>query len=735
MATDLQDTINKNTTGTRGPMSTITGPQERAREAVQTTDPIQTTAEPGVISSKQGKDLVTKTDEKLGRIKADREDMLAQLDQAKQDLGKVQKSLDTKKETEGEKKAEDKVTFINPETGAEQTLRGDALTNKARTELENQGFVVAESDVAVGEKDPEIGILEQEAEDAKNELQRFNDKLEDQAISSRELRSTIRNIQKVYGARIDSMEEINRRRQDAIRTLGVRLGSRYTGGTKGVFGGVIAEEERQGLERIAQIEADMQAAIGEAEQAAREFNFTLYSESADRAEELFKDKKEALEALKTAQAEEQKKVEEEEERVAQQSEIISQISLGLTDPTEIFTSLGGAVPFDAIKEITDTLPSTEEKDLEFKTGSKYQPAGVFDPATGEFTPLGGLTSGGTVAGGNPPGTIGNGSVTPDGDRLSFNLNQVPSDPDLATMHVVTSIFSARASDGERELVRGVVERGIKANQTLGEIMMISAQFDPPPGQRKFGQRMMEVLEIAADKDEGLMDLGLGSIGRLLANGNRTGAVQRVEGQVMNTIRQREPDMQISEATARIFARQKDDFEQMLQEQIEIEKGGLFSEGKKVPLTQALSSATEGTVDEWLGRFREEEQSKIKNRVTEMTAKLRNDMLGSAVTPSEERFLEALIPKLGDQPEVFIDKVNRLAETPLVKLNEYRSLYGLPKINQTQLLNAEERVKLYEDQIYSSSQDMSNEELLKQIDMEAGFAPETSNGTDPNGYTF
>jgi len=66
------------------------------------------------------------------------------------------------------------------------------------------------------------------------------------SITDEQLNSQISNINNLFDQRVKDMEDINRRRTEAIKTTGIRTGLRYTGGAGGMFGGIITEEERQG---------------------------------------------------------------------------------------------------------------------------------------------------------------------------------------------------------------------------------------------------------------------------------------------------------------------------------------------------------------------------------------------------------------------------------------------------------------------------------------------------------
>jgi hypothetical protein len=74
--------------------------------------------------------------------------------------------------------------------------------------------------------------------------------------------------------------------------------------------------------------------------------------------------------------------------------------------------------------------------------------------------------------------------------------------------------------------------------------------------------------------------------------------------------------------------------------------------------------------------------------------MRNQLLWSAVTPSEQAFLAPLIPDLNDTPANFMIKLNNLKNAPLQQYNNIRTTYWLPALDEDSLLNFKNRVNLY-----------------------------------------
>ena len=74
--------------------------------------------------------------------------------------------------------------------------------------------------------------------------------------------------------------------------------------------------------------------------------------------------------------------------------------------------------------------------------------------------------------------------------------------------------------------------------------------------------------------------------------------------------------------------------------------------------------------------------------------MRNTLLGSAVTPTEEAYLAPLIPDISDKPDVFLSKIQRLASEPLRELNSIRTTYGLIPLTFETLKNINLREEDY-----------------------------------------
>ncbi len=234
------------------------------------------------------------------------------------------------------------ITYINPETGQTQTRDATTMTPDDLQGLINQGYAIQDvgKNVSswISQNNPEMGralvkdtAAEKEFTDAKAALLASTTATADQG--------TLNAIAALYDARKADMERINAQRQGSISTLGVRTGSRYTGGEGGVFGGIISAEERAGAARIIELEAQKQEAISAANEAARTKKWTQYSKFVELAETRYKETQDVLKELNKTAVEQNKKVKEQMIKASRDSAVSDLISQGITDPTELLNML------------------------------------------------------------------------------------------------------------------------------------------------------------------------------------------------------------------------------------------------------------------------------------------------------------------------------------------------------------------------------------------------------------
>jgi len=257
------------------------------------------------------------------------------------------------------------VSFINPTTGQTQDkITADSLTPETLKSLQDQGYQISEStgDVPSWILSGGQSKAQAELDAASTDFNNLKAQLSKFMVSDADLQNQIQAITGQWDARIEDMKKINASREAAINTTGIRMGSRYTGGAGGVFGGIVAEEERQGVLRIGQLEAEKQAAISAAKEAARSKNWDVFSKQVALAESKYKEKLDAVTELNKATAEANKKARDQAIQASRDSAIADLIGQGITDPKTLldylnFDDKGKMVGDFTIKEITDSLKS------------------------------------------------------------------------------------------------------------------------------------------------------------------------------------------------------------------------------------------------------------------------------------------------------------------------------------------------------------------------------------------
>jgi hypothetical protein len=634
----------------------------------------ESVSEPSLISSAQGERVVADTTKKLDELKGE---PLAEVS----DKGITTNAVQTPpKETGNADVVKDFTTYINPETGQETTLKGDAITDEARKDLESKGYVVSEEEKSKSSLD----ALTAESKKAEAELNTLMLSLEETAITSKELRQQTKRIKKAYGARIKQAEELNRRRQQSLNTLGIRLGSRYTGGAGGTMGSILAEEERQGLARIDVIENEMLAAIAGAEKAAKEHNFTLYTKLVEKAQEKYDAKVKAFQDLETAQKKAEAELNAETELVENQASIVEQVQAGTKDPFEIFTALGGKVPFDMIKEMTDTLPDQAEQytlgryEVRYDATGKVIARGMGEGGTGE-TNVGGGTSFGS-----PSVSVGSPTVA----GLGATYDKSTAEAQMLIDDIMNKIpAQLRNTEKEVELKKEQIRKQLAAGYTYQQVV------DRLSGFSLQGEKTDKAVGNALYNLSLGTDLDVGQLASLLNRGANEQAMTTVENKQLESV-----DAFFAPVDkARSTVKQADNVLNILNDPaFPKDKLGAF-DGRVFKLARQVSPAEQVKIQQ------------LESALQLLNAPLRVEIVGTAATPSEMSKVTGFQAEVLDQPDILKSKVQDLRDAVLRFHNEARSQRGLPQVTNTQLVDNKKRLDLYRE-IGNVDQGMANANL-------------------------
>lgn len=232
----------------------------------------------------------------------------------------------------------------------------------------------------------------------------------------------------------------------------------------------------------------------------------------------------------------------------------------------------------------------------------------------------------------------------------------------------------RNSDAEREYYQTGIKQGLEAGMDPYEIADVLMGYNV---QNK--DALSDNIRTIIGQSE-LSPSEIAQVARELNNGNKSGALLKAENGVMRRAK-KEVDGFTSENVV------KNAFERSNELQT-------YLNGLSEKQVRKLIGNVKGTIEDNLGKLRRSEATIIKSQITQLTAKMRNQLLGSAVTPSEEKYLEPLIPSIGDKPDVFMSKLQRLANEPLRELNSIRTTYGLIPLDFESLNDKNIRVEDY-----------------------------------------
>lgn len=264
-----------------------------------------------------------------------------------------------------------RVTLINPETEQEYTYYDPEINKENIQKLLSQGYVVSNATGTTPgvttPRNPEVVKMESEAAKANADLDRVMTQLADFKITDAELAGTIDALTKKYAIRKQQYEDINKRRVGQLETTGLRLGSQYTGGKGGVFGGIVAEEERQGVARLADLDAELQASVLAAKEAQRTNNWKVFAQEVTLAEAKRAEKTAVLKELNKLAVEQDKKIQESGRQATRDSAIADLLSQGVSNPAAILQLLnyddqGKIVGDFTAKEVSDALKSLKMDD-------------------------------------------------------------------------------------------------------------------------------------------------------------------------------------------------------------------------------------------------------------------------------------------------------------------------------------------------------------------------------------
>ena len=257
-------------------------------------------------------------------------------------------------------------------------------------------------------------------------------------------------------------------------------------------------------------------------------------------------------------------------------------------------------------------------------------------------------------------------------------NQAESEFDkYSNEQIALSVLPTQLKNSEMELERALtgIRAGLEENKTPYEIadILMGYKVSNPDD---FSDNMRKYISIGDFTNNQISDMA-----RLINSGNKVEAMLKVENVIMSTAKSLDPDGYIGEPTAKTA----------------IEKSkNLADKIEGLPEDENPIGNFSGTFEQWIGRFKSKEAQTIATDITDAIKEMRKRLLGSAVTPSEEAFLDPIIPQLSDTAENFMIKLEKLRTAPLLELNSVRGTFNLPILDENALLDKYSRVNLYNE---------------------------------------
>lgn len=178
-----------------------------------------------------------------------------------------------------------------------------------------------------------------------------------------------------------------------------------------------------------------------------------------------------------------------------------------------------------------------------------------------------------------------------------------------------------------------------------------------------------------------------TISDFMNSGNITGAIRKAEQTAMNYAKTQEWDNYVTESTTRLATQRSNEVEKLLS-----------------TLTTIPVWVVGWQMNKWLKNLKWSNAQKVQTQVTQAVAQMRNDLLWSVVTPSEEKFLQPLLPDLNDSPANFMMKLRNLKVASLAWLNSIRETYWLPSLNEQSLLS-NDKLSIYLNEVDNSEEDV------------------------------
>ena len=492
------------------------------------------------------------------------------------------------------------------------------------------------------------------------------------------LADTLGNIQADYQNRKLQLEQMNNASIGRLQTSGYRYGTtRYSSQLQDQL---LSVEERAGIQKLSELATEAQTLVIKAKQAAASGKYDSLYKYMTLIDKKREEQAAATEKLAKLKTEQDKKIIESRRTATLDSAIGDLLSQGVTDPRQIldvlnFNDKGQMIGDATSKEVADAINNllpkeakkdperigTELRDFEYLKEKGLLPKVITGLPENE-QPFAWLTR------------SSKGGVANKAEETAAGLTGAAGFEKFTNEQIALSVIPVQLRNTEVELNRFLegIRMGLSQGKTPYEVAdaLMGYKINEPSD---FSNGLRQYFAPA-----GLDSSQINDVARLVNQGANDKAISVIENAAYKQARTNLADQYVAEATVQYTSKKTDEIRNTIKKL-----------GDSSPV-----GVVKGTMQDWLGRLRGKEAAEVRAKMTSLVAEMRNRLSGTAVTESEQAFLEPLIPKLGDSPDNFMKKIAELENDPLMRLNSVRQQYELPKLDKATLRDRKLRTPLY-----------------------------------------
>ena len=520
------------------------------------------------------------------------------------------------------------------------------------------------------------------------------DKLRENVSASAD--ALIQSIKDRYELRRNDAKEQNRRRVELFEQMGIRLGTtRYA---PQIQGGIVSAEERAGMQRLAEIDAEEREAIAAAERAAQSNDFAILAEKLNILEARRAEKQTLLEQQNQLALEANAKTKQQLERATRDTAIASLFSQGVTDVTQMldllnFDEQGNFIGDFTAQEIKETLaqiiPEAAANSGDFTLGSmdiRFDPEGNPIAFGSKVSGLSGLGYGGVTVG---TAKGANGAEIPfpsegDLDRMTAEertfVNQV-----LRQLPTKLKDSEQEKKDRQREALFDF-RRGRDIQAVVDEFNGFIVEDDA-------NQDLADVFRVYAIGSE--VDL------RQISAAINRGAPEKAMTAVENAqLADADGFFATTDKARQTIAQSQKVIDMLTDKDFPINKLGAF-DGRTFKAKR-------------FANLTDKEDLKVQELNTALqllNAPIRVEIVGTAATKAEMEKISDFQAKIESQPDIVLEQVQGLRDAVLLFHNQARSQRGLPEVNRVQVIDNKERLKIYQQDAKNRIQSRSDDDLI------------------------